>query len=394
MTARKIIDGLYYVGAIDWDRTIFDALIPIPSGTSYNSYLLQGNNKVALIDTVEPEKERDLIRNLESLKVEKIDYIIANHAEQDHSGSIPVILKKYPGSLVVTNAKCKEILMRFLPVEEDRFMIIEDGQTLDLGGRTLKFIFAPWVHWPETMFTFCPEEKVLFSCDFLGSHLATSDLYSTDRARVLSEAKRYYAQIMMPFSAFVKKHIEVVFNLAPKIIAPSHGPIHNEPQFMIDAYRDWTSDKVKNEVLLGYISMHGSTEEMVNVFTSYLMEEGVAVRRFNMLTADLGEFAAASLDAATVCLASPAVLVGAHPNIIYAAYLLNLLKPKTKFITAIGSYSWGSKLIDQLKDMLKALRAEFIEPVQVKGYPTSTDDQQIRSLAKRIVEKHKEIGAV
>ena len=392
MTCRKINKGVYSVGAIDWNRTLFDALVPLPKGTSYNSYLVCGSEKTALIDTVEPSMAPELFRNLEALDVKKIDYVIANHAEQDHSGSIPEVLSRFPNAKLVTNAKCKEMLQNFFQIADDRIKVVADGETLSLGDRSLRFILAPWVHWPETMFTFSPEDKILFSCDFLGSHLATSDLFATNESLVLEEAKLYYAQIMMPFAVLIRKHLETVKKLEAEIIAPSHGPAYNRPALILDAYQRWTSDQVTNDVVLAYVSMHGSTEQLAMAFVDSLMQAGVSVRPFNMVSANLGELASASVEAATISLASPAVLGGAHPSIVYAAYLLNALKPKARYLALIGSYSWGSKLVEQLRELTKGLKAEALEPVFTKGQANKNDLEAIKALAKNIAEKHKALG--
>ncbi|MDD3217059.1 MAG: FprA family A-type flavoprotein, partial [Methanoculleus sp.] len=225
MTPREIVPGVFAVGAIDWDRRIFDELIPTPDGTSYNSYLLRGSEKTALIDTVDPSKFADLTANLDRLGVDKIDYIIANHAEQDHSGSIPAMLGRYPGAKVVTNQKCRDFLVDLLQIPQDRVIVISDGDTLTLGDRTLEFIFAPWVHWPETMLTYLPEDRILFSCDLFGSHYATSSLYVPDEGAIYESAKRYYAEIMMPFRSSIKAHLAKLAAREIAVIAPSHGPV-------------------------------------------------------------------------------------------------------------------------------------------------------------------------
>jgi len=208
MEARRITEGVYQLGAIDWDRRLFDSLIPLPDGTSYNAYLIEGSEKTALLDTVDPAMADVLFSQLEG--VPSIDYIVAHHAEQDHAGAIPDVLVKYPNAMVVTTPKGKGILMSLLlmsllHVAEGRFITVDDGETLPLGGKTLEFIHAPWVHWPETMLTYLREDKILFTCDFFGSHLATTDLYATDEARVYEAAKRYYAEIMMPFRQMIAK---------------------------------------------------------------------------------------------------------------------------------------------------------------------------------------------
>ncbi|MCK4445665.1 MAG: FprA family A-type flavoprotein, partial [Candidatus Marinimicrobia bacterium] len=323
MAIKKIRDDIYSVRAIDWGRRLFDELIPLPDGTSYNAYLIGGSGKIALIDTVDPAKENVLINNLKKLGISNIDYIIAHHAEQDHSGSIPKILEIYPNAKVVTNLKCKNMLMDLLLISEDRFIEVKDWETISLGNKTLQFVMTPWVHWPETMVTYLKEDKILFPCDFLGSHYASSDLYVTGEAKVYESAKRYYAEIMMPFRLNIRKNLEKLKELEIKIIAPSHGQIYDNPGFILDAYRDWISDDVKNEVIIPYVSMHGSTEKMVEYFMDSLMEKGITVKPFNLTVTDIGELAIALVDAATVVIASPTVLVGPHPSAVYAAFLAN-----------------------------------------------------------------------
>jgi flavorubredoxin len=394
MPVRQIKPGVYSVGSIDWDRRLFDELIPLPDGTSYNVYLIQGSEKTALIDTVDPPKENELFDNLRKLGVNNIDYVIANHAEQDHSGSIPKILKAFPNAKAVTNAKCKGMLIDLLLIPEDRFIVVNDANTLSLGNKTLQFIMAPWVHWPETRLTYLQEDKILVPCDFFGSHLATSDLDATDEARVYEAAKRYYAEIMMPFRNSINKHMEKLKQFEIEIIAPSHGPIHNRPNFILNAYEDWISDDVKNEVLIPYVSMHGSTDKMVQFLVDALIKRGITVIPFNLTKTDIGQLAKALVDAATIVIASPTVLVGPHPAAVYATYLANALRPKTKFASIIGSYGWGGKMVDTITGMLGNLKVELISPVIVKGYPKQNDFTLLEKLADEIFNKHKEHNIV
>lgn len=390
MAVRNIRPGIYAVGAEDWDRRLFDELIPLPDGTSYNSYIVKGSEKIALIDTVDPTKRGELIDNLKELNIKKIDYVIANHAEQDHSGSIPQILGLYPDAKVVTNQKCKGMLMDLLLIPEDKFLTISDRETISLGNKTLEFILAPWVHWPETMFSYMKEDKILFTCDFLGSHIATSDLFVTDEAEVYEAAKRYYAEIMMPFRTSIKKHLEVIKGMEVEIAAPSHGPVYQRPEFILSAYREWVSDEVKNEVIVPYISMHGSTGKLVNCFITALMKRDISVKPFNLTRTDIGQLVIALVDAATIVVASPTVLVGPHPLVVYAVYLVNALRPKLRFASVIGSYGWGGRMLEQIKGMITNLKVEFIEPVIVKGYPREEDFKSLDRLADEILRKHKE----
>lgn len=391
MTVKKVKKDIYWVGAIDWDRRIFDELIPLPDGTSYNSFLIKGQEKTALIDTVDPTKEDDLLDNLDDLEIEYIDYLVVNHAEQDHSGAIPIILELYSEAKVVTNEKCKKILIEHLLIKEDRIVTVNDNDTLSLGGKTLRFIFAPWVHWPETMLTYLIEDKILFSCDLFGAHLAESSLWVDDESKIYFAAKRYYAEIMMPFRNNIKKYLERLNELEIKTIAPSHGQIYSHPEFILSAYREWTSDKVKNEVIIPYVSMHGSVNEMVYILTEELIRKGIIVKPFNLNKTDIGELAMALVDAATVIIASPTVLTGAHPQVVSAVYLANALRPKLRYASVIGSYGWGGKMLENITAMIYNLKVEILSPVIIKGYPKEEDYDSLIRLAGEIKEKHKNL---
>ena len=391
---RQLKANIYEAGAIDWDARLFDRLIPLPDGTSYNSYLIKGSEKTALLDTVDSAKTEVLLAHLAELEVVKLDYVIAHHAEQDHSGSLPDVLLLYQDAKVATNPRCKQMLIDLLGIEEDKFITVEDGETLSLGDKTLQFVYLPWVHWPETMGTYLKEDKVLFSCDFFGAHLATSSLFVDDEATVYESAKRYYAEIMMPFRRQINANLAKIEQIKIEIIAPSHGPVHNRPEFIIDAYKDWVSDAVKNEVVVLYVSMHGSTAKMVSHFVEALIDRGITVKQFELSTVDIGRLAIALVDAATVVIGSPTVLAGPHPCAAYAAFLANALRPKTKFVSIVGSFGWGGKMLEQLTAMLPNLKAEILKPVLTKGEPKQPDFVALDALADNILAKHKEIGIV
>ncbi len=392
MSIQEIKSNIYSVGVRDWDRRLFDELIPLPQGTSYNCYLIKGTQKTALIDTVDPDKEDELFGNLKKLDIHDINYVVSNHAEQDHSGTIPKILDVFPAAKVITNKKCKTLLIDLLHISNEKFITMNDRDTISLGDKTIEFIIAPWVHWPETMLSSLREDKVLFPCDLFGAHLATSSLFVMDECEVYEPAKRYYAEIMMPFRSSIKNHLEKLRDYKIEIIAPSHGPLHNKPEFILDAYRDWTSDDVKNEVIVPFVSMHGSTRRMVDYFVDALIVRGITVKPFNLTETDIGELAIALVDAATLVIASPTVLLGPHPAVVYAAYLTNLLRPKLKFVSLIGSYGWGSRMVAHLKAMLTNIKAEIINPVVIKGYPSPDNFASLDSLADEILSKHKEMN--
>ena len=391
MGFQKIKKDVFYVGVQDWDRRTFDELIPLPDGTSYNAYVIRGSEKTALIDAVDPPKIGELLANLKKLGIDRLDYVISNHAEQDHSGGIPMVLEMYPEAVVVTNSKCITFLRDLLNIPEEKFLEIKHEDTLSLGNKTLKFLLAAWVHWPETMFTYLEEDKILFPGDLFGSHMASSELFVRDEAKVYFAAKRYFAEIMMPFRTNIRKHMSMLENYDVDVIAPTHGQLYDNPEFILEQYEEWISDNVENKVLIPYISMHGSVERMVSYLTEKLTEHEITVIPFNMSVTDIGEFAMELVDAATVVIGSSTVHVGPHPKMIYATYLTNMLRPKAKFASIIGSYGWGSRMVDMLKDLLKNFKGELLEPVISKGYPKEADFKALDELAEKIAIKHKNL---
>ena len=308
MEPRKFSESVDWVGVVDWNRRLFDALIPLPDGTSYNAYVIKGSDKIALVDSVDSVFSDVLMEQLGH--VPRLDYVIAHHAEQDHSGTIPKVLEKYPEAKVICTPKGKELLSLMLGIAEQRFITVADGETVSLGDKTLEFTYTPWVHWPETMTTYLREERILFSCDFFGSHIATTELFVSDEGRVYEAAKRYFSEIMMPFAKVIEKNIEKVTKHDIRIIAPSHGPAYGRPHFIIDAYRDWTTSSPKNLAVIAYISMHGSTGKLVERLVSSLAANGVTVAEFDLAVTDIGKLAIMLVDAGTIVLGTPTVHVG------------------------------------------------------------------------------------
>lgn len=386
MKPRRICDGVYWLGAVDWNRRLFDSLIPLPDGTSYNAYLVKGSDKTALLDTVDPAMEDVLMRRLD--KIDHIDYVISHHAEQDHSGTIPTILRKYEQAIVLCSPKAAPMLVEHLGIAPERIKTVEDGETLSLGNKTLQFVHTPWVHWPETIVTYLPEDRILFSCDFFGSHLATSDLYAGNDPYVLEAAKRYYAEIMMPFRKTIQSNLKKVGALEFDFIAPSHGPIYDQPKGILAAYEDWVSDRVSNLVVLPYISMHGSTEAMVTYLVEALAEQGVKVLKFELSFTDIGKLAMALVDAATIVIGTPTVHIGPHPNVFSATHLANALRPKLRYAAIIGSYGWGTKAAEQIAGLIPNLKVEVLGTVMCKGFPDAEAFAALDALADAIRDKH------
>jgi flavorubredoxin len=386
MHAREIKRGIEAVCCVHWERRLFDSLIPLPDGTSYNAYIVRGENATALIDSADPVLREDLMQQLQ--EVENVDYVVSQHSEQDHAGLVPEVLERFPSAKLLCSEKAREMLSSHLHIPEERIQVVADGEGISLGGKTLTFVYTPWVHWPETMCTYVPEDQCLFSCDFFGSHLATTDLFVTDQAQVYEAAKRYYAEIMMPFRAIIAKNLEKLAELDFDMIAPSHGPVYDQPNFILEAYQDWVSPAVKNEVVLPYISMHGSTEIMVKHLIDALAARGVTVHAFDLAVTDIGKLAIALVDAATLVVGTPTVHVGPHPAVYYASHLANLLKPKVKYAAIIGSYGWSSKAIEQIAGLIPNLKVEVLGTVLHKGLPDAETFAQLDELAAAIADKH------
>lgn len=391
---KEIKNNIFYCGLNHRERRLFDELIPLPVGTTYNSYLIKANEKTVIVDTMYPQKADEYLQKLDDAGIKKIDYIVANHGEQDHSGTLPKMIEKYPEAIILTNPKCKEIIQEMLHIPDEKFQTVADKEEISLGDKTLKFFHTPWVHWPDTMFTYVIEDKIMFTCDFLGSHSPFEDLYAPETCELLQAAKRYYAEIMMPFRNFCKKYIKLLKDMDIDMILTSHGPIYKNPKFILDAYEEWTADEVKNEVIIPYVSMYESTKEMVDYLSEKLSEKGIIVKPFDIVKEDLGELAMELVEACTVVFGSSMVLAGPHPAAVYAAYLAGILRPKVKFVSFIGSFGWGGVLTEKLEQFLSTCKTEKLESVIIKGKPKAEDFKKLDVLAEEIYKKHKSLNLV
>ena len=391
---QELIENVIYCGLNDEKREIFDELIPLEHGTTYNSYLIKGSEKVALIDTMYPPKIEEYIKNLKDYGVTRIDYIVNNHGEQDHTGALPALLEEFPEAMIVTNAKCKENIMEMLHVDESKIIVVKHNDEILLGDKTLRFMLAPGVHWPDTMFTHLVEDNLLFTCDFLGAHYPFEDAIAKPCKELELAAKRYYAEIMMPFRFVSKKYTAQVRELNPNMILPSHGPVYSgkDTDVILSLYEDWTSDIPKNEVIIPYVSMYKSVEEMVEYVAEKLRAKGIKVCLYDVIKDDLGDIAVGLVDSATIVLGASMVLANPHPAAANIAYIANLLNPKAKFASFIGSYGWGGDLFGKLGNMLSNLKVEVIEPVMSKGKPNNDDFANLDKMVNSIVEKHKTLG--
>ncbi|HUU07051.1 MAG TPA: FprA family A-type flavoprotein [Thermoplasmata archaeon] len=394
MGTIMIAPDVFWVGVKDHSRRLFDGLIPLPHGTSYNAYLVKGSSKTALIDTVNPGFEKDLVDKIvQHTDPSKIDYVVMNHAEPDHASACAHMLSIAKDAKLVTSAKGKGDAMMYFGVPEDRIMAVDEGSSIDLGGKTLKFVDAPWLHWPETMFTYIPEERVLFPCDFFGSHIAYGEFYADEFGdqHTLELAKLYFAEIMMPFRTPAMKAIEKVKALDPKVIAPSHGVIYRDPKLIIDAYTSWAGAEMKKKVLIAYVSMWGRTEKMVMTLREALVNKGIEVQMFELTSSDVGHVAKQLVDSPILVLGTPTVLGGAHPVAAYAALLTKTLRAPTKYAAILTSHGWSGGAVKQLGEILGGMKIEMLDVVDVKGPAKDAEVQRILALAETIEKKLEDI---
>ena len=394
MGTLMIAPGIHWVGVKDPSRRLFDGLIPLPHGTSYNAYLVMGTEKTALIDTTNPGFEGELVDKIsQHTDPSGIDYVIMNHAEPDHASACARMLSLAPEAKLVTSAKGKEAAMMYFAVPEERIAVVDESSSLDLGGKTLKFVDAPWLHWPETMFTFVPEDGVLFPCDFFGSHIAYGEFYADEfgDGHTLELAKLYFAEIMMPFRKPAMKAIEKVKALNPKLIAPSHGVMYREPRLIIDAYTDWAGEKMKKKVLIAYVSMWGRTEHMVRVLKEALINKGVEVQPFDLTVTGIGEVAKQLVDSPVLVIGAPTVLGGVHPVAAYATLLTKTLRAPTKYAAILSSHGWSGGAVKQLSGLLEGTKIEVLDVVDSKGPASEEDIQRVLRLADTIKMKLDEL---
>jgi len=264
--------------------------------------------------------------------------------------------------------------------------IISDDETISLGNKTLRFIEAPMLHWPETMFTYLEEDGILFPCDFFGAHLA-GGVYSDEIEDYLVHAQRYWGEIMMPFRVMAEKALEKIAGLNISLIAPSHGPIHREPETILNAYRRWAAGETRLKATIVYVSMWSSTDAMVKRIAETLEAENIELAFHNLTVTDVGDLAKDLVDSRAIVLGAPTVLGGAHPLAVYAAHLFKALRPPTRFAVLLSSYGWGGGAIRQIQEMLSGFKIEVVGALEINGPPTDQDMKRVAEVGKKLAKK-------
>lgn len=394
---QKISDRVFQVGAPDPRLPYFDALMPTPYGTTYNSYLVQGDEKTALIDPVQGDKADQLLQNLKELHVDKLDYIICLHTEQDHAGAIHVLRDVFPDAQLVGTARVAELMEFHLHIPRETFLVVAEGDSIDLGGATLICMPIPFAHWPDNTMFWMPEERILFSSDLFGSHYAPAVPNCPDEAIWLLETRAYFSEIMMPTRNHVCRYVTKVRALDPKRICASHGPTWEDPAIVLNEYELMVSDKVRRDVVIAYVSMHGSTARMVDVVADELCAAGIRVALYDLgdpnrdLRTLVGSVVAETVNAGALLLASPTVLGGPHPAVAAMALMVNAFNPAIRYMGIIGSYGWGTQIEKQVNGLTARVKAERLESVLVRGLPTEEDVDSLRQYARNLADLLKAI---
>ena len=388
-------ENIDWVGYVDWTVRDFHGYTA-ERGTTYNSYLIR-DKKTALIDTVKAPYGRHLLQSISFLtELSDVDYIVCNHAEPDHAGALPEIIAAMPNAMLVCDKKCEAALSKHHNITGWKIHVVATGDTISLGKRILHFIETPMVHWPESMATYIPEEKLLFSMDTFGQHYASSQRFDDEipLETVLLEAKSYYANILMPYGKQVAKVLQQMGTFDIQMIAPSHGFVwRTHAPKVLDAYRDWSACRPKSKVLVVYDTMWGSTGEMARAILEGASLPGIEVQLIHVRHSNLTTIATESLDAAAIAFGSSTLNTGMMPMAAAVLTYLKGLRPAGKVGFAFGSYGWGRGGPEAVDEYLRAMKWEILrDPLKAQYRPTLEILDECRQAGKTLAEKAKRIA--
>ncbi|MFN3966260.1 MAG: FprA family A-type flavoprotein [Endomicrobiia bacterium] len=381
MNIVELKNKIYWVGTVDWNiRNFHGYTYKTKRGTTYNAYLIL-DEKIALIDTVYAPFANEMIEKIKQIiPPEKIDYIVVNHVETDHSGALPEILKLCPKAKVFGTAKCKEGLYKNYYCDMD-FQIVKTGDKLNLGNKTLTFIEAPMLHWPDSMFSYLIEDAILLPNDAFGQHYATSQRFDdeVDQSILMEESAKYYANILWPLSNLVLRKIEEIqkMNIPISMIAPSHGIIwRKDPMKIVQAYMNWAKNETKQKVVIVYETMWGSTEKMARKIAEGIIDSGIEVKLFDITKSDITEIIKEMLDAKGYIIGSSTHDNNMLPEIAGFLEFFKGLKPKNRIGCVFGSYGWAGGAVKNIEDILKETGVEIVQPgLAIKFVPDENEQK-------------------
>ena len=392
MTKVQLAKGVYWVGAIDWNVRNFHGY-STHRGTTYNAYLIV-DEKIALIDTVKaPFYDEMAARVHELVPFDKIDYVISNHVEMDHSGSLPMALRDAKNAKLVTLEKFGENGLAKTFHQSWPTIAVKEGSTVDLGKRKLAFIPMPMLHWPDSMCTYLVEYKLLFSMDAFGQHIATSQRFDdeVDMGIVMHEASKYYANILMLFGDLIVKAVNKLGGVKIDMIAPSHGIIwRSHIKDIVEAYARWGKGETAAKALVIYDTMWGSTQKMALAILKGMVNEGVDVKLFNLTASDKSDVIKEVLDAKALIIGSPTLNNGMFPSVAEFLCYLKGLKPKNKIGAAFGSHGWGGGAVKAVQQELEQAGIDLIDSkLAFKFVPDEGEIQKCVDFGREIASKIK-----
>jgi len=384
MKAIKLCDDIFWVGGINWDLRNFHGYLT-QRGSSYNAYLII-DDKITLIDTVKHYLADELLSRISTIiDPGKIDYIISNHVEMDHSGSIPRIMEKAPNATIITSPNGEKGLQAHYK-DEYPYQVVKTGDMLSIGKRSLTFLLTPMVHWPDNMVSYMPEEKILFSNDAFGQHIASSERFDDEFPLdiTLEEARKYYANIVLPYSPQVQKALDAASQLEIETIAPSHGLIWRKhiPE-ILGEYQKWSSNTTEKKAVIIYDTMWHSTEKMAGAIRDAFEEKGYETMLFNLQSNHISDIMTHLILAEYICVGSPTLNKNIMPSVASFLTYLKGLSPKSRKAFAFGSYGWGSMSVKQIDGYLTDSGLEVLDCFEVKYIPS---DERLKEINGRVKE--------
>ena len=391
---KEIKKDVFWLGVVDWDIRDFHGY-KTSEGSTYNSYLIKDEKNV-LIDTVKEHMCNDLLVNISKvINPLDIDYIVVNHVEKDHSGCVEKLVK-ISNATIVTNAKGKEHLERYYNTEDWEFLIVDSGDELNIGNRTLTFVKTPMLHWPDNMVTYSPFDKILFSNDAFGQHISSSERYdyeyinSHGEEKLINNTKEYFANILYPYKMLIPNTINTVKELDIELICPSHGIIWTEKNInkVFEIYLNWANDKIENKAVIVYDTMYNSTKKIAYALGEGLMEQDVIVKIYNLSETPMNTVMSEILDAKYVLIGSPTLNNNIYPEVSKFLAYMEGLKPANKIGVAFGSYGWMESATNKINEVFKNLNFNIVEDncLKVKFKPHNDELHNIRDFATKLAD--------
>ena len=386
MQAFEIKKGIYWVGGIDWNVRDFHGY-RTQLGSTYNAYLII-DEKVTLVDTVKCYLVDEMLERISNIiDPSKIDYIVSNHVEMDHSGGLSKLIDIIPNVKIYTSKKGKEGLIRHYK-KDWNFLEVKTGDVLNIGKRNLTFVQVPMVHWPDSMVTYIPEENLLLPNDAFGQHIASSERFDDliDFDILMNQSAKYYSNIVLPFGSQVLKAIDVVDSLDIDMIGPSHGVIwkKNIPA-IIEKYKKWASNVTDEKAVIVYDSMWGSTEKIARFIYSAFEKKSIKVKLMNLKHNHISDVMTEILEAKYICIGSPTLNNGMLPTVSAFLTYLKGLFPKNRKAIVFGSYGWGGQSIGEIASVLEKIGCEFlIDPMRINYVP---DKKELLKIENLVYEK-------